>query len=183
MIRSSSLTLIGMPGCGKTYWGRRLAQEFWIPALDIDDLIVDRAGGRSLPTILSSNNGEQLLGSLENDCLQQVLDLKLNTGTPTIVSTGGSAVYADCATEFFGHPLNFVLHLDVGLDDLIVRTENFTNRGIIFNGMTPTDLKRTRDVLYRQYADVSVHVPSDTTNLPVMLSGLLAAHFGTPLLR
>ena len=174
----TSITLIGMPGCGKTYWGKRLAQRFWIPAVDIDDLIVHRAGGRSLPTILAEG-GETVLQSLENDCLQNVLDTKLNTATPTIISTGGSAVYATCAKEFFRHPMNLVLHLDVSTPNLVERTQNFTNRGIIFNNMTPEQLKRKRDVLYREHSDVSVYLPhdSDLTNL---VSSVLAARFGVP---
>ena len=33
------------------------------------------------------------------------------------------------------------------MDVLKERTENFTNRGIVFNGMTPAELKASRDVL------------------------------------
>ena len=178
MFRQSSLTLIGMPGCGKTYWGKRLAQRLWLPALDIDDLIVERAGGRSLPTVLRSTaDGERVLKQLENNCLRQVLDTKLHTGSPTIISTGGSAIYAECAAEFFRHPLNFVIHLDVPMDVLEERTENFTNRGIVFNGMTPAQLKASRDVLYRQYADLSIPMREGTD-----LIQLLASGFGIPLI-
>ena len=162
MFRRSSLTLIGMPGCGKTYWGKRLAQRFGMPVIDIDDLIVKRAGGRPLPTLLKSYpDGESVLKRLENNSLQHVLDTTISRGRPTVISTGGSAVYASCAAEFFRNPLNFVVHLDVPMDVLEQRTENFTNRGIVFDG-TPVKLKESRDVLYKLYADLSIPMDKDT---------------------
>lgn len=174
MFHRSCVTLIGMPGCGKTYWGKRLAQRFGMPVIDIDDLIVQRAGGRSLPTLLkASPDGESALKQLENDSLQHVLDTTVGSETPAIISTGGSTVYADCAAEFFRHPLNFVIHLDVPMDVLEERTENFTNRGIVFNGMTPAELKASRDVLYKQHADLSIPMHRDTN-----LVKLLALGFG-----
>ena len=176
MFRQYSLTLIGMPGCGKTFWGKRLSEWFKIPFIDIDDLIVKRAGGLSLPSILSaSSNGERDLQQLENKCLQEVLYSKLNVGTPHVISTGGSAIYSDCAVEFFNHPSNFVVHLDVPMDVLEQRTEQFTNRGIVFNGMTPTELKESRDILYRQYADLSMYIHHNTD-----LVDLLSTEFQIP---
>ena len=162
MLRKSSLTLIGMPGCGKTYWGKRLAQKFGMPVIDIDDLIVKRSGGRSLPNLLSTYDGEKVLKQMENNCMQFVMDNTLHKNSPSIISTGGSVVYADCAMDFFSHPYNFVVHLDVDMDVLEKRTENFTNRGIIFNGMTPYQLKKTRDILYRRFADLSIQMDEST---------------------
>ena len=36
------------------------------------------------------------------------------------------------------------------------RTETFTNRGIVFNGLTPEQLYKNRCILYEKYADYSV---------------------------
>ncbi len=34
--------LIGFMGCGKTYWGRQLAQKLQLPFFDLDEKIVEK---------------------------------------------------------------------------------------------------------------------------------------------
>ena len=148
-----------MPGW-ENHWGKRLLTVR--DACDRDDLIVKRLRAAAPDPLKSYPDGESVLKRLENNSLQHVLDTTISRGRPTVISTGGSAVNASCADEFFRNPLNFVVHLDVPMDVLEQRTENFTNRGIVFDGMTPVKLKESRDVLYKLYADLSIPMHKDT---------------------
>ncbi|HLP92554.1 MAG TPA: shikimate kinase [Saprospiraceae bacterium] len=77
------LFLIGFMGCGKSYWGRKLAVSLGVPCMDLDEQIV-RMVGKSIPEIFSSE-GEAAFRYYENQAL-----LKLDgLATQTIIATGG----------------------------------------------------------------------------------------------
>ena len=46
--------------------------------------------------------------------------------------------------------------LDTDYDILVTRTNNFTNRGIVFNGLTPYELYQNRCLLYDKYCDIKI---------------------------
>jgi len=80
-----------------------------------------------------------------------------------IISTGGSVIYCKDGIEFLQNSKNIIIYLKTNFEILKKRTENFTNRGIVFNGLTPIELFNERDILYKKYADISI----DTTGLDV----------------
>ena len=81
------ITLIGMPGCGKSTVGKVLAKQLGLDLLDTDGLIEAQ----------------------ENLTLQQIVDARGNTAfraieeqvltamplSPSVISTGGSVVYSE----------------------------------------------------------------------------------------
>ena len=66
-------------------------------------------------------------------------------------------------TQYFSNNTYFdvIIYLKTDFEILKERTENFTNRGIIFNGLTPIELFKNRCILYEKYADITI----DTKNL------------------
>ncbi len=85
------ITLIGMPGSGKSTIGRKLTERLNFKFIDLDDLIKDKSG-RSHAEILEKD-GRDALVNLENQ-LTLELDLK-----KTVFSPGGSIVYSPEAME------------------------------------------------------------------------------------
>lgn len=80
-----NLVLIGLPGCGKTTVGQRLAAELGLAFVDCDAEIEKRAG-KTIPEIFS-REGEEQFRSLESEVLAKALE------TPgKVVSTGGGIV-------------------------------------------------------------------------------------------
>lgn len=77
------LSLLGMPGSGKTTLGRALAQHFNWPFLDLDAEIVGRAG-QSIPAIFAQF-GEIHFRQLEAETLRAVV---ARPG-PLVLATGG----------------------------------------------------------------------------------------------
>lgn len=83
--RTRNIVLIGMPGCGKTTVGRLLAKELGRNMLDVDELIVQRAGCpiRSI----FENSGEENFRRLEAEIIAEI---SRNSGV--IITSGGGSV-------------------------------------------------------------------------------------------
>ena len=77
--------LIGYMGCGKSYWGKRLASSLDFEFIDLDELIEKREG-ISIPEIFEQY-GEDAFREREQSALESVKDLKQTT----VISTGGGA--------------------------------------------------------------------------------------------
>ncbi|MBQ8311909.1 MAG: shikimate kinase [Clostridia bacterium] len=77
--------LIGMPGCGKSSLGKRVAGNMRIPYVDMDQRISD-AVGCSISDIFE-RYGEQAFRNAETNTL-----IQLTRETPSLISTGGGTV-------------------------------------------------------------------------------------------
>lgn len=62
---TANIVLIGMPGCGKTTVGKKLAERLNREVIDVDALIVEREG-RGIPDIFAEN-GEEVFRQLETE--------------------------------------------------------------------------------------------------------------------
>ena len=80
-----------------------------------------------------------------------------------VVSTGGSIIYSDKSMKYMSNDNNIIIYLKTNFNILKERTDNFTNRGIVFNNMTPKELYDSRDKLYTKYCNLII----DTTNKDV----------------
>ena len=76
------LFLIGFMGCGKSWWGKTLAEQSGQPFIDLDAFI-EASAGQSIAGIFAES-GETGFRLLEHDCLRRLAALP-----PSIVATGG----------------------------------------------------------------------------------------------
>jgi len=74
--------LLGFMGCGKSYWGRRLAGLLHLPFYDLDAYIAERE--QQEITALFQEQGEAHFRALERRYLQDLLALE-----PAVIATGG----------------------------------------------------------------------------------------------
>ena len=79
-----NVTLVGMPGVGKTTIGKKVAAALGREFIDTDDVIVERAG-RSIPEIFASD-GEKAFRALESEV---IADVTKRSGL--VIATGGGA--------------------------------------------------------------------------------------------
>ncbi len=139
--------LIGLMGSGKSSIGRRLAKALDLPLLDLDELIVERAG-RSIPEIFA-DVGEQGFRDLETEVLKDTV------GRPAVLATGGGIVMREENRRLLReHPP--VIWLKAAPEFLARRIEGDTNRPLIAGTDTLNrlrELARIRDPLYRECAD------------------------------
>ena len=144
----TNVTLIGMPGAGKSTVGIILAKNLSLGFIDTDVLIqINRQ--KSLQQILDES-GHMHLRSIEEEEI-----LKLNISRH-VIATGGSAAYSHKAMTHLGTS-SIIIFLEVSLAEIKRRIRNFATRGIAkAANQTFRELYDERQVLYKQYAEVTV---------------------------
>ena len=144
----SNLTLIGMPGAGKSTLGIILAKELGFGFIDTDVLIQINEQ-KTLQQILDESDHLNLRAIEEREIL------KLNVDRH-VIATGGSAVYSEKAMD---HLLNIstVIFLQADFQVIKNRIRNFDSRGIAkTKGQTFRELFEERQFLYGKYAEITI---------------------------
>ncbi len=142
------ISLIGMPGVGKSTLGAALAASLALEFVDTDRLI-ECSEGCSLQDIVDRQGYLQL-----RDIEARIL-LGLNC-EQAVVATGGSAVYSAPAMAHL-RQLGRVVYLQAGLDTLERRIDNFEARGLARSpGQSLAGLYAERTPLYERYADATI---------------------------
>ena len=145
-----NVTLIGMPGSGKSTVGVLLAKALGYEFIDTD-LVLQRREGALLQDVLDRRGVEYFLDAEEAAIL--ALDC-----SGAVIAPGGSAVCRPGGMARL-RALGPVVYLHVPLEELERRVDNITTRGIAMApGQTLADVYAQREPLYRQYADVIVEV-------------------------
>jgi len=144
----NSLILVGMPGAGKSTVGLLLAKELVKEFVDTDLLIQNQAG-MPLQDIIQKSGYKQLRQIEEEVLLGHEL-------SNHVVATGGSVVYSDAGMRHL-NSFGRVVFLDVPLEVLKTRLDNYTSRGIAGPPeQSLEELYEERRPLYEQYADMVV---------------------------
>lgn len=146
-----NITLIGMPGSGKSTVGVLLAKALGRGFVDVD-LVIQEREGALLQDILDSRGVDAFLDIEE----QAVLSLDCRRH---IIAPGGSALCREGAALHL-RTLGPIVYLNVPLEELCRRIRNMSQRGIAMKpGQTLADVLAFRDPLYRKYADLVVDCP------------------------
>lgn len=143
-----NITLIGMPGVGKSTIGVVLAKVLGYQFLD-SDLLIQKQEGRKLHQIISQegNEGFKIIENRVNASIQ---------AEETVIATGGSVIYCPEAMEHL-KSIGTVVYLKLSLEPLSKRLGNLKGRGVLLKeGQTLEDLYRERTPLYEKYADIVI---------------------------
>ena len=144
-----TITLIGMPGSGKTCMGRMLSQKLHMRVVDGDKLIENR-NGKKLHEIISEQ-GLDGFKKIEEETLLSIADDDI------IISPGGSAVYYESVMHKF-RSSGIIVYLYVSPKTIIERIGDFSKRGIVLEeGKTIYDLYEERAPLFEKYADITIN--------------------------
>lgn len=153
----TALSLIGMPGSGKSTTGVLLAKSLNKRFIDTD-LSIQEETGQTLQTYLDQHGVDQLRKVEE----QVVLNTPVSN---TVIATGGSVVYGERAMAYL-KARTLVVFLDISLELMKTRLGDFSLRGIAKPAsMTIEEMFEERLGLYRQYADVTVDASLPTETL------------------
>ncbi len=139
------VTLIGMPGSGKTSAGRALAAALGWAFTDTDELVVELHG---LPLKdMVATGGEAALRRAEREAVRT-----LPRRTPCVIATGGSVVYSKRAMAHLRR-LGPVVWLTVPPDILSKRIGDPHARGVLMGShLNIASLAHAREPLYARYA-------------------------------
>ena len=145
-----NITLIGMPGSGKSTVGVLLAKALGCGFVDTD-LVIQRQEGALLQDILDRRGVSYFLDAEERAICSLHCD-------KYVIAPGGSAVCRARAMEHL-KAMGPVIYLRVPLEQLKERIHNLDSRGIAMEpGQTLEDIMALRAPLYQQYADQIVDV-------------------------
>ena len=123
----NNVTLIGMPGSGKSTIGVILAKALRYEFLD-----------------------SEKFKEIEN---QVNADIHV---TDTVIAPGGSVIYCDEAMEHL-KSIGKVIYLKLSLESLSKRLGNLKGRGVLLkDGQSLKDLYEERIPLYEKYADITI---------------------------
>lgn len=137
-----NIVLIGMPGCGKSAIGRRLARRLGKEFLDLDALITERAG-KPIPDIFAQE-GEEAFRALESQIAREA-----GARTGCVISTGGGIVtrrenYAPL------HQNGMIVHITRDLSLLPTAGRPVSQSTDLH------ELWRRRAPMYQAFADVTI---------------------------
>jgi len=157
----NNITLIGMPGSGKTTVGKLLAESFDYKFVDTDNYI-EKKEGKNLQEIID-NEGNAAFCEIEKNRIMELLPLK-----HCIISPGGSVIYSKSLMETLKN-ISVVIFLDLPLKALKDRLINKESRGIVgLKSLSIAELYDERIPYYKKYADITINcinlLPSEIVN-------------------
>jgi shikimate kinase len=171
------ISLVGLPGSGKSTVGRQLARRLSLPFFDSDHVIEQRLGC-SIRAFFEQEGEERF-----RDVEQSVLD-ELTQGDPCVLSTGGGSVLRP-ANRTHLHERGRVVYLRSTPEEVFRRLRHDRNRPLLQVAdplQRLRELYEVRDPLYRETAHYVIETgrPSVATlvNMIVMqleLAGWTAA--------
>ena len=144
----NNITLIGMPGAGKSSIGVVLAKVLGYQFID-SDLIIQREEKRTLSEIIEQDGAEGF----------KAVENRVNASIQvenTVIATGGSVVYCGEAMQHLKSE-GVVVYLKISLKLLAKRLGDLKGRGVLLKeGQTLESLYEERVSLYEKYADIIV---------------------------
>ncbi len=151
-----NITLIGMPGSGKSTVGQALAQRLGLQFVDVDQVII-RKTGQTLAEILDD------VGDAGFRQVEERINAELDV-QDSVIAPGGSVIYGPRAMAHL-RDISTVVYLQVEHDELLRRLGDLHARGVsILPGQTFRDLYNERCPYYERYA----HLIVDTKGLNLM---------------
>lgn len=169
---SSNVTLVGMPGSGKSTVGQLLAQRYQLTFLDTDALI-EKSEGFRLEELIVQHGLAGFL-AIEARYLRKLRCEK------TLIAPGGSAVYDNEAMANLRR-LGPVAYLDVPLAEIETRVGDLQKRGVVIApGKTVADLYHERHPLYVRHAHLRIPCTGDNPEHTAEAVAAALAQFTPP---
>jgi len=160
------LSLVGMPGCGKSTVGRHLARQLGLKFVDSDTEIERRI---SMPIKdFFAQQGEDAFRNIEQDVIDE-----LTRQAGVVLATGGGAVLRPSNRDAL-HSRSHVFYLRSSAEELTRRLRHDTHRPLLQVADPQKRLRelfRERDPLYRRTAHFVVE--SARPSVPGLLGMVL----------
>jgi shikimate kinase len=148
---SRSIVLIGMPGCGKSALGRRLAPRLALPFVDVDEEI-GRAAGKSIREIFADHSEAYF-----RDGERRVIARLLASGPQVLATGGGALLNEETRANIRRSGISVWVKADVAL---LVRRVTKRNTRPLFEDRDPEtvvrNLMEARYPVYTAVADLTV---------------------------
>lgn len=143
-----NLVLIGLSGCGKSTFGRRLAKRLRLPLLDTD-VMIEKKTGRTIPDIFAAD-GESGFRDIESACAREAAAVQ-----GAVISTGGGMILREENMKELSQN-GLVVFIDRH-PSRILRSTTLKDRPLVQDDRDKLfRLYAARLALYRRHADVTI---------------------------
>lgn len=144
----NNVTLIGMPGAGKSTVGVVLAKVLGYHFLD-SDLVMQEKEGKLLHEIIAERGNDGFLKFEEE--VNSTIEIN-----ECVFATGGSAIYSEKAMEHL-REISYVVYIKLSYEEIEQRLGDLRERGVVLKeGETLRDLYDSRCRLYEKYAQIVI---------------------------
>ena len=172
---SRSIVLVGMPGCGKSAIGRRLAPLLELPFVDADEEI-EQAAGKSIKEIFA-DHGEAYFRDGERRVIARLL-----ASGPQVLATGGGAMMVE-ETRANIRSAGISIWVKADLPVLVRRVSKRSNRPL-FEGRDPEIvMKELMEARYPIFATADIAVESRDVPHDVIVGEIVEAIAASPHLK
>jgi shikimate kinase len=166
-LAARSIVLIGLPGCGKSAIGRRLAPRLGLPFVDADEEI-ERAAGKPINEIFT-DHGEAYFRDGERRVIARLL-----ASGPQVLATGGGAMMSE-ETRQNVRRSGVSVWVKADLPILVRRVSKRNNRPL-FEGRDPdVVMKELMQARYPVYATADITVESRDVPHEVIVAEIIEA--------
>ncbi len=160
-----SIVLVGMPGCGKSAIGRRLAPRLNLPFVDADDEI-ERAAGKTIREIFE-DHGEPYFRAGE----VRVIARLLNAGPQVVATGGGSFMSEDTRNNIRNSGISIWVNAEL---PVLVRRVSKRSTRPLFEGRDVTAvMKELMEIRYPVFATADIIVESRDVPHEVMVEEII----------
>lgn len=144
---NKNIVLIGMPGCGKTTIGKRLAHELNIEFCDVDEYIVE-SEKHSISEIFK--NGEEYFRDIESMAIKKICKTY-----PKVIATGGGVIKRPDNIKVLKEN-GIIFFIDRPIED-IAEDVDVKSRPLLKDGIEKLyQLYNERYSLYNKYCDYKI---------------------------
>ncbi|MDR2466093.1 MAG: shikimate kinase [Prevotellaceae bacterium] len=153
-MKKRHIALLGMPACGKSTMGRKLAQLFSMPFVDTDAFIVTQTG--KTVNAIFDEQGEEGFRKLERQTLEHLLSLS----DPAIIAVGGGTpCFFDNMSLINANA--FTIYLKIDAENLFPRLARDKRRPLVKDKSSEELMKYIADTLnirkpYYEQADLTI---------------------------
>lgn len=169
-----SIVMVGMPGCGKSALGKRLAPRLGLLFLDVDEEI-EKAAGKSVKEIFA-DHGEASFRDGERKVIARLL-----ASGPQVLATGGGALMTEeTRANIRRSGVSIWVKADAAL---LVRRVSKRNSRPLFEGRDPEAVvKELMAVRHPLYAGADIIVESRDVPHETIVEEIIEALATSPLL-
>ncbi len=168
-----SLVLVGMPGCGKSAIGRRLASRLDLPFVDADEEI-EKAAGKSISEIFA-DHGEPHF----RDGERKVIARLLHAGPQVLATGGGALLSAETRQNIRQSGISIWLKADLPL--LIRRVSRRDNRPLLQTADPEAKMRELVAQRHPLYAEADLIVESREVAHDIIVDEILSGLTNGPL--
>lgn len=169
---SRSIVLVGMPGCGKSAIGRRLAPRLDLPFVDADEEI-EQAAGKSIKEIFA-DHGEAYFRDGERRVIARLL-----ASGPQVLATGGGAMMLEETRENIRRA-GVTIWVKADLPVLVRRVSKRTNRPLFEDRDPETVMKELMEARYPVFATADIAVESRDVPHDVIVEEIIETLAASP---